>query len=446
MIPSLSALLSRCLVDRREGHRRAVLHHFRNAARFDYLDDDERERVRVEKLAELLRAAGYTERLSKRKRDLLNVKPEDARVVLQSLPKLTRAEIQDDLDACLTRDRQTLSGDATGGSSGTPMVFMVDRSAHRAREASLMWANSLAGWQEGERIAMLWGSDRDVSNALQHFRLGVRWWIENRRWYNAFNMGRARMAQYHRDMQSFKPHIIVAYAGAMAAFARFIEQEGMRPRYPLKSIVCSAELLTEPMRGQIERNFGKPVFNRYGNREAGAIAAECISHSGLHINEHGFVIEVDSEDPYTIPGPILITHLENRGMPFVRYDTGDVGMLRQPQPCACGRHTEQIATIAGRETDLIRTPVGNLIHGEFFTHILYGNSPVRNFQFIQETRREYRLLLVAEEEIPKGLQQQWRDRILEALGAGSNLVIEQVETIAELPSGKHRFTVSKLPK
>lgn len=131
-------------------------------------------------------------------------------------------------------------------------------------------------------------------------------------------------------------------------------------------------------------------------------------------------------------------------MPFLRYDTGDVGRFMPDEPCACGRRTMRLAPVAGRQSDTIRTASGKLIHGEYFTHILYGTNVVREFQFVQETPTLYRLLLVADRGRASSLEPRWREGILEALGPGSEVLIEYVDCIPPLPSGKRRFTLTKL--
>jgi len=321
------------------------------------------------------------------------------------------------------------------------MCFVVDRETMIARESSLMWADGLAGWNYGERIAMLWGSDRDVKDAMSRGRAALRGWIENRRWYNAFDMGPARMAEFHQDMERFRPHIIVAYAGSIFLFARFLCERGLAPCYPLRGIISSAEMITPVMRTMVERVFQRPVFDRYGNREFGAVAAECGAHSGLHVNEADCLVEVGGADPFHADGPIRVTYLKNWAMPFIRYDTGDLGRILSDQPCGCGRETLRLAPVSGRQSDAIRTAAGKIIHGEYFTHLLYGAAGVREFQFIQEQPHAYCLRVVADthDEAREG---EWRRAILVAVGADAELRIEYVPAIPKLPSGKHKFTVS----
>ena len=445
MIPVISSYLSKLLVDRKNRHRLRVLDSFHASRQFDLLDNRSRIERRDERLAELLLYAQehvpfHREQAARREK----ITPQNARSVLARFPVVRRADIQRNPEAFVSDTPGPRVDDATGGSTGTPMMFRVDRNTQIARESSLLWANSLAGRIPGEKVAMLWGSVSDVQGATGQLRLAVRWWIENMRWYNAFDMGEDRMEAFHSSLSAFRPHLLVAYAGSAFTFARFLQARGSRPAYPLKAVVTSAEMCTPAMRSVIEDVFGRPVFDRYGNREFGAMAAECQAHEGLHINEADCIVEIDSADPFKVEGPILVTYLNNRAMPFIRYDTGDVGRFLSDEPCACGRLTARLAPVMGRQSDTIRTASGKLIHGEYFTHLLYGTNAVREFQFVQETPTLYRLLLVADPAQVASMEPRWRLEIGDALGAGSELRIEYVDRIPALPSGKRRFTLTKV--
>lgn len=444
MNPILSAFFSRYLIDRSGNHRRLVLAKYEAMRRADFLNRDEREQALRVALARLLAYARARVPFYRAHLGQLPL-PEPASVfdLMAHIPPVRRADIQRAPNRFLAEGGPPSVDDYTGGSTGTPLIFKVDSAAQQAREASLFWSNGLAGWKPGYRVAMLWGSDRDNRDLLRDWRLRIRWHIENIRWYNAFNMGEAEMVRFDAELRRFRPHLLVAYAGALDIFARFLEKRGESPCYPLCSIVSSAEVLTREARERAERVFGKPVFDRYGNREAGAIAAECDAHLGLHINEHDFFVEIESSDPYQEPGPILITYLANRAMPFIRYDTGDLGLWAEGE-CPCGRTTRRLARIVGRQSDTIQTASGRLIHGEFFTHVLYGAVGVERFEFVQESYSKYRLKIVGSPD--QNQEKIWRAKILQALDPGSVLVIEYVSSLPTLPSGKRRFTSSVLHK
>jgi len=442
MHETVSNFLSKQLVDRSGDHRRTVLRRYQKLAESDFITPAYRKEQQNQHLAELLKHAQagvpfYQEVLAG-----VAISPDRAQDVLSTLKAVHRREIQSDPGKFIAGSVRHAVDDHTGGSTGTPLTFKVDRATQQAREASLMWANGLAGWRPGCRIAMLWGSDRDTKAAFRNWRLNFRWWVDNMRWFNAFEMDEQEMAAFHRGMSKFRPHLIVAYAGSLQTYARFLRESAINPAYPQTSLVSSAEVLTSAMRTDVESVFHRPVFDRYGNREAGAIAAECETHGGLHVNEHDFIVEIDSQDPNHVPGPLLITYLINRAMPLVRYDTGDLAVWAAGN-CACGRTTRRLARIVGRQSDTIRTAHGKLIHGEFFTHVLYGTEGVREFQFIQEDLLHYRLC-VAAEYIKPDQESIWRKKITAVLGPEAVLTVEKVTTIPVLPSGKRRFTLSRL--
>ncbi|MEM7391138.1 MAG: hypothetical protein AAF492_02225, partial [Verrucomicrobiota bacterium] len=391
MHPSLSAILSAHLLDRSGGFRKKVLASARRKAEADFWDRDRIEAAQTQSLAILLRhAAGSVDAWREHLPASDEINTTNARALLGQLPVMTRQQIQESSERYQASNVSPTFTNSTGGSTGTPMNFKIDRQRQIEGEASHIWANGLSGWRYGERIAMLWGADQDVQSA----RSSLRNRIENIRWFNAFNMGEGRMKQFHQELSTFRPHLLVAYAGSAFLFARFLEAEKCRPTYPLRGIVTSAEVITETMRDKVQTVFGKPVFDRYGSREFGPVAAESTAHAGLHVNELDVLNEIDSPDPYRQPGPLRITYLKNHAMPFIRYETGDLARFAPDATSSCGRRTIRLAPIVGRESDTIRTASGELIHGEYFTHLLYGVDAVKQFQFVQESLTEYRLLLV----------------------------------------------------
>lgn len=442
--PQLSAWLATSLVDRDEQHRRRVLAAFEEHHKFNFFNRSLLEETRNIRLTNILthareRVPWFRERLKR-----ASISRANAMAVLGELPPMRRTDIQADIGQFVAEASGPVIDDHTGGSTGTPMTFKVDSMTQIAREASLMWADQMAGWSYGERIAMLWGSQRDVDGATLRLRLMLRWWLDNRRWFNAFEMGEEQMEGFHRELSRFKPHILVAYSGSIFSFARFLKANGMKPRYPSRSIISSAEVMTAEMRSTVEQVFGRPVYDRYGNRECGAIAAECSHHSGLHVNESDCLVEIDSPDPFHVPGQILVTYLRNFAMPLIRYQTGDVAQFESHSACPCGRTTLRLASVLGRKSDMIRTASGSLIHGEYFTHLFYGEREIVEFQFVQETLEKYVLRVVADPAKVAVSEAGWRSKILDAVGHSSELRIECVKQVPLLKSGKRRFTISLL--
>lgn len=446
----LSSVLSRYLIDRGGGYRGEVLRQFTELLQFDSLARDDIDAHVSRQLALILNhaksnSAFYRDRIPGA------ITPDNATENLRSIPILTKRDIQESLQAMFVPGMPSFE-DATGGSSGEPTVFFTDIERKQAGEAATYGSNSLAGYEYGDRVAMLWGAARDnekcrMQNAERkpihwdRIRSRLRHWIENICWYDAFDMGENRMRDFHKHMTRVAPHVLVGYAGSLYEYALFLRDNSITPGYPLKSIVSSAEVLTSASRKLISEVFQKPIYDRYGNREFGPIAAECEAHDGLHINEHDMYVEIDSRDPYEIPGEIIITYFRNRAMPFVRYNTGDVGVFAKEE-CACGRKTRRLKTIDGRTSDAIRTRDGKLVHGEYFTHMMYGIEGVKAFQFVQESLDSYVLRVECGPQITQRYTDLWVQEIRDKLGGDVAVRVECVDKIPLLPSGKRKFTVS----
>lgn len=333
----------------------------------------------------------------------------------------------------------------SGGSTGVPIRFWQDQRYRIDLGAATQRANRLAGLFTGARVAKLWGAPQDrrkIEGPLGRARL----WLLNQRYFDTFDMGPERMAAYHADLEAFQPDFIQAYASSALLMARFLRGRGLRPTYPRRAMISSAEKLTQAMRSEIEAVFPAPVFDRYGSREVSGIAAECDAHQGLHIAMSSYIVEV--VDPRTLvpvpdgqPGEIVITVLNNYAMPFLRYRIGDLGILDR-STCPCGRPTDRLRELVGRTSDNFLMADGRIVHGEYFTHIFYGREGIEQFQFEQHTPDEYTLRIVPTARYRPGTSGEIESEVRQIIGPAARLQLELREAIPRTASGKYRFTLS----
>lgn len=363
---------------------------------------------------------------------------------LRVVPRLTKHALINHRDELISRKHriEDLNLNSTGGSTGLTVNYYQDRNWLTHQVAGERFYNSIAGWEAGCRAAYLWGAPSDNDKAKEGWKAGVKNLLMNSRLFDSFDMSEDRMADYHHQLTRFAPDVMVCYAGSAYTLAKFLLAKGWRADYPRRAIITSAETLTPEMRRTIEAAFSARVFNRYGSREVGVIGAECARHEGLHVNELDLFVESDtSNNP---EGELLVTSLQNFGMPLIRYEIGDVGALSS-EPCACGRAGDRISRLFGRTTDFFSTRDGRKIHGEYFTHLFYGLDAVRQFQLVQETLDSFVLRIVRNPEfwVP-AVEDRIRAELQKVFGEASKLEIEYVDAIPVSASGKYRFTISKV--
>lgn len=370
--------------------------------------------------------------------------PED----LPAIPVVTRQMMQDAPDDFSAAPVPPGSRrNSTGGSTGTPLAFWQDP-LHQARmRVDLYRGYRWCSHRPGERMLFLWGSDHD-SHAHQ---TGLGRTLDclgyNRQWVNAFACTPALLEQVMARCTRWPPRLVIAYTTSAWLLAGHMRAAGRRFPF-LRAVQVTAELLTPTVREDLLAGFAAPVFNRYGCREVGNIAHECSAHAGLHVFEDSHVVEVVDDAGRQVaagaPGRILVTNLTNRATPFIRYDLGDVGRLRVGN-CACGRSTPQLDVTEGRIGEIVTSPSGRWIHGEFFTHLFYKVDGVRRFRVVQEDARGLRILLESAAPIDERTLDGLRRAILAAGDAAFDVTFEQMAAIPPSPSGKHRFVESRIP-
>ncbi len=391
------------------------------------------QRVHLERL---IRHAYYT---TPYYRELLKTGSQDITLI----PPLEKQNIRDDLERLCSDHftEQERVKNATSGSTGTPLTFYQGRYYWNQRNLSVYYFNQWAGWNLG-------GSQLIISGAPAHLRGDEDWkhhlnnFWRNRYHLNGFYLTDEEMQATFERMNGCYPQIILSYPSSLYQFATFLYENALTPRWGLKGIISSAEMLHPHYRSFAEHVFGTKVYNRYSGREVGLIAMEC-AEGRMHINSRDIYLEIDSPNPYTQPGEILITQLNNYVMPFIRYRMGDIGILSD-EICPCGNQLPILRDLLGRTTTTFRTRAGRLIHGGYFTQQFYNIEGVSQFQIIQESLKHYVLKLVINKRWVESSRLDFIYGIQRALGHGVVVTIEFVKDIPVPPSGKREFTISKV--
>ncbi|MGD0232286.1 MAG: DVU_1553 family AMP-dependent CoA ligase [Syntrophorhabdales bacterium] len=129
----------------------------------------------------------------------------------------------------------------------------------------------------------------------------------------------------------------------------------------IKSVLLSTDYVPMAIVSELNRLWGCSVFNHYGMTETGlGGGVECEAHAGYHLREADLYFEV--VDPVTgnpledgLSGEIVFTTLTRKGMPLVRYRTGDMARFI-PEPCPCGTILRRMEPVKGRWDG--RAPLG----------------------------------------------------------------------------------------
>ncbi|MEY3201077.1 MAG: hypothetical protein RIR70_627 [Pseudomonadota bacterium] len=428
-----------------KGHRTlAVLKRLEDS---QWRSRDQIEEFRVARLRELLVHAAKTVPYYRQLFETLGVEVKSIKQVadLARLPLLDKATIRAHLGQLKSSRARGLSPCATGGSSGEPLRFFVGAS-RRAHDIAAKWrATRWWGVDIGDPEIVVWGSPIELG--AQDGLRRVRDWLMRSELMPAFSLTERHMAECLARIAQKRPAMLFGYPSALAMLARHAVNRGWRlADAGVKVAFVTAERLYDNQREVISRAFGCAVANGYGARDAGFLAHECKS-GGMHIMAEDVIVEIVDGAGRPLPagraGEIVVTHLASGDFPFIRYRTGDIGVLDEGE-CACGRGLPMLREIQGRSTDFVVAEDGTVMHGLALIYVLREMPGLAQFRIIQESRTLTRVEVVRGEGFSAETVRDIQQGLCARLGKG---VVVEVATKPYLhadPSGKFRYVQSKV--
>ncbi len=364
---------------------------------------------------------------------------------LQALPFLTKAVIKEHTDALRADDAKGLARFNTGGSSGVPLIFFIgtERVTH---DVAAKW-RATRWWDVdiGDAEVVVWGSPIELGTQ-DRMRL-IRDKLMRTELLPAFEMSDERVEAFIARIRQMRPKMVFGYPSAISHIAGYAEKKGLRlDDLGVKVVFVTSERLYDHQREVISRVFASPVANGYGGRDAGFIAHACPSGS-MHITAEDIVVEIIDGAGNVLPrghsGEIVVTHLATRDYPFVRYRTGDVGVLSD-HACPCGRGLPVLSEIQGRSTDFVIAADGTVMHGLALIYVLRDIPGVASFKIVQETTLLTTVFVEPGKLFKAEDVTRIEDGLKRRLGDAVTIDVKLVDVVPAEASGKFRYVISRV--
>lgn len=118
-------------------------------------------------------------------------------------------------------------------------------------------------------------------------------------------------------------------------------------------MLLSTDHVPDAIKRAIETMFGRSVYNHYSMTEMGlGGGVECEAQRGYHLREADMYFEIIDPDTGKVKpdgeyGEVVFTTLTRRGMPLIRYRTGDVSRF-MTEACPCGTRLKTLERITQR--------------------------------------------------------------------------------------------------
>ena len=129
------------------------------------------------------------------------------------------------------------------------------------------------------------------------------------------------------------------------------------------------------------------------------------------------------------------------------YKIGDRGSINLSN-CPCGRGFIRLNNVYGRIIDIFMNSKGELVYGDYFTHLFYFRENVKQFQVVQEKLDKIIIKIVTNDNKPleSSIIKDIEDKIKIVMGENCRVIFEYVDYINPSRSGKYIYTISNVYK
>lgn len=241
----------------------------------------------------------------------------------------------------------------TSGTSGSPLTLVQSLGAVIREEAFVQRQLHWIGWRPGQRRAWIRG---DIVAVAPYFRRDP---IGKMLVMSSYHLSDATIGAYVAALEAYDPVVIHAYPSSIGAIANWLHAAGRRyAGRALRGVMTSSETLEPDVRATVERGFGAPVFDWYGQAERVAAIGTCEQGRYHLLTDYGGVELLPLADGSC---ELVGTSLNNAAMPLARYRTGDTVLVGSRAPCPCGRVFPTLDAVIGRQERSVTLPDGRLV-------------------------------------------------------------------------------------
>lgn len=305
-------------------------------------------------------------------RNRLGPKTSDAK--LGALPILTRADVRQQVEqeGSLLRPNDGLESftHGTSGSSGTPVEFHVSQMNGRYNDVRYLAQEFMDGKDLSVNRTRIKTVTAKAAGKLARIPAGFS--VEKKpTWLgeisSVFTSGESKLIECLnpnlRDLvRELRKDAVGQLVVGPGILGTIVSSSGAKLLREMKvsEIVLYGEAMDLVLHQAITDQ-GIPARTTYSCEEVGPIGFECEATPGhYHVATTNVIVEV--EGSYEIDGKklgrVLVTHLHSYATPFIRYDLGDLALLRES--CPCGHNGPTIHSLYGRLTNALKHRDGTL--------------------------------------------------------------------------------------
>jgi phenylacetate-CoA ligase len=330
----------------------------------------------------------------------------------------------------------------TGGTSGKPLRLIIPKNRYIIELAYVHSFWQRVGWNYNPRGVIR--NHKLASDQLYKINPVTKEII-----FDAFRLDHKYVKIIHGILKRNNINYIQSYPSSAYLFCKLCRDLNLELSF-VKAFLTSSEPVLDFQRELITNQLGMKLFSFYGHSEKLVIGGYCEKSINIHfesgygftelINENGNPINVAGE-----VGEIVGSTYYNRGMPLIRYKTGDFAEYVSSECPYCGRKGLIVKNIHGHwdknliyknDETYISTTALNL-HSDLYLYI-------DGLQYIQDRKGLLTILLIKNNQFRDEHYQRYYKHFKEAMGPDNEIEIRFVHKLIQNSNGKFSVLISKI--
>ncbi|WP_409228221.1 phenylacetate--CoA ligase family protein [Gudongella sp. SC589] len=362
----------------------------------------------------------------------------------KEVPVLTKDEIRGNKDSLIskkTHNKRELWNGSSSGSTGTPLKYYRDRNSVLASQLNNTEYYRYCGCDINSKKVRISGVKITSFN-----REKPPFWIYIDKYKqlqcSTYHISKNSYREFLKQFERVGATYGTGFPSGWYALAELMDLDN-KTFEKFDAIITDSEGINDKQRKTIEKVFKCPVYSTYGLGEVGMFAVEC-EFGNYHIIPTHYVEVLKSNGdiaPDGEIGEIVVTDYNSSKFPYIRYATGDLGILKNNNSCKCNMKTPYLTEIIGRVEDYVLTKDGRKITR--LTQIVKPAIGIKASQIIQNSKDNILIKVVPAENFDPQSMELVLNNAKEFVG-DMNITWDKVESLEKMPSGKVKFVIRKI--
>lgn len=334
---------------------------------------------------------------------------------------------------------------STSGSSGNPFNFSKDLFSHTLTWIQVAHCYGCINVTLNDLQARFYGiPSTKVAGSIER----VKDFVGHRYRFPILDLSDSALEAWIKIFSGKSYAYLYGYSYPLITFAKYLERTHrvLKEIVPsLKGAILTAEMCDYHERMIVEKAFGVPVCNEYGASEFGILGFA--KNEYWEIPQQLLMIEILDDQGNMLPfgtlGNITVTSLFNKGTPFIRYQTGDLGVM----DVIDGRQV--LTQLYGRREDMAVLPSGKKTPGDTAFYYVFKDFAAKydvliEYKIVQKNERLFDILYTAKRDFNKA-EEDYLKRLCEnSLEKDIAFRLLHMDEIDRTRMGKFRRFVSEV--